>query len=674
MKVCSNHKFKLISVAIFGVLAVALLFSACSSVNKINDAVTDTSPVKTMPVSDVTETELFEADTFTELKALVDNKDCKKIFIEGDILLTENIVFDRLIDLSINGTLVSDGFSVTVKSLDTLPVNIDVSSGSKVSLGAIIINSPYSDVLWRGEEIPGIEFVLENMNVRSFNGTNLKERQIGGAGKAFIEDIYFADNNGKKIDGSTYIVKGNVITLNYPFALDEKRLKELKTIVSAADCSEWKLFETDGTFADVVSSGKRYILTLNDKKGEKRGYFLDIKRACKNLPVLSVYTDGGKVIDSKETYIKGFLDIDCGGSERYAGFSLNGKTVGIKGRGNASWNNTDKKSYRLKFDEKVSVLGLEADKDWVLVSNYFDKSLVRNIVAHELAKQMENLEYTPTHIPVDLFINGEYRGVYTIADKIEVSKKKINIETSEEVENPGFLIEIGWDYDSENVYGKDYFDVDIIKRLYVKEPDITEKYNNRIIDIIEYVKAADKAISSRQGYEQYIDVDSMVDWFIIAELTNNTEMAFYRSCYFYKPANGKIKMGPVWDFDMAFGNFSGDIKNYDGWSSAESEFVYVNDTWTTYLIKDKKFMDKVKARWNEKKDILISVADSVLSEAYNQIGDSAAENFIKWDILDKKVGEGTVDYSIYDTHEKQVQYVREFIKQRAEWLSFELDK
>jgi len=201
---------------------------------------------------------------------------------------------------------------------------------------------------------------------------------------------------------------------------------------------------------------------LTDEKGENRGYYLDVKRMCNDLPVMTLYTEGGKSIDSKEVYTKGTLSIDCSGTEEYINFSFKDKPLGVKGRGNASWNSTDKKSYRLKFDEKVSVLGMEPDKDWVLVSNYFDKSLIRNVVAHELAKQMENLEYTPTHILVDLFINGEYRGVYTVADKIEVSDEKIDIETSDNVENPGFLIEIGWDYSAENIYGKDYFDVETI--------------------------------------------------------------------------------------------------------------------------------------------------------------------------------------------------------------------
>lgn len=511
-------------------------------------------------------------------------------------------------------------------------------------------------------------------NVAETPASNTSEEDTADVVKLSVDDIYFVDKDNKKIEGSTYAVKGDVLTLCYPFSLDEKKLNELKPVVASADGIGWTITESDGTDVSAFSLGKRYMLALTDENGEISEYYLDIKRKCKNLPVISVHTDGGKAIDSKETYVQGVFEIDCSGSEKYGDFSFNGKSVGIKGRGNASWYNTDKKSYRLKFDEKVSILGLDADKDWVLVSNYFDKSLVRNAVAHALAGQMEHLEYTPAHIPVDLFINGEYRGVYTIADKIEVSEEKIDIETSSEVEDPGFLIEIGWDYDAENIYGKDYFDVSIIKRLYVKEPEITEKYNSRMLEIIDYVKAADNAIASGKGYEQYIDVDSMVDWFIIAELTNNTEMAFYRSCYFYKPAGGKIKMGPVWDFDMAFGNFSGDITNYDGWATAEADFVYVNDTWTTYLIKDKAFMEKVKVRWNEKKEILLATADSVLTELYAQINASAEENFIKWDILNKKVGEGSVDYIVYDTYEKQVQYVRDFINKRAKWMTDELNK
>jgi hypothetical protein len=140
----------------------------------------------------------------------------------------------------------------------------------------------------------------------------------------------------------------------------------------------------------------------------------------------------------------------------------------------------------------------------------------------------------------------------------------------------------------------------------------------------------------------------------------------------YKPENGKLIMGPVWDFDMAFGNHRGDIWNYDGWATAEATYDYVNDTWATYLIKDPEFMALVKQRWAEKRDVLLKTAFDAIDEYSAKVSLSQQENFKVWDILHKQIGEGKVDYSRYNTYELQVQYIKEFLTARALWIDNEL--
>ena len=127
-------------------------------------------------------------------------------------------------------------------------------------------------------------------------------------------------------------------------------------------------------------------------------------------------------------------------------------------------------------------------------------------------------------------------------------------------------------------------------------------------------------------------------------------------------------MGPVWDFDMAFGNHEGDISNYDGWASAEATYNYVNDTWTTYLIKDPKFMDKVRARWIEVRDRLLETAKNTIDTQYALVKESADLNFKLWNIIDQKVGLGRVDHKKYNTYELQIEFLREFIIKRAAWI------
>ncbi|MBP1587937.1 MAG: CotH kinase family protein [Clostridia bacterium] len=460
-------------------------------------------------------------------------------------------------------------------------------------------------------------------------------------------------------------LSGNLILAEYPMPDGDAAVRSLKLSIDGENIAS----------ADYPAEGftawTSYPVKVTDTGGLSREYVLTFRPAAKKLPVVSIYTDAP--VETRTEYVTGTLYVNGDSTEDFAGKNLDGVSIKIRGRGNASWSMTDKKSYRIKLDEKASVLGLRKNRDWVLVSTYFDKSLIRNIVAHNMAQTMEHLYYTPTHVAVDLFMNGKYVGVYTVADKIEEADHKLTVSTGKNPAEPGFLIEIGWDYSQPYVRDKDYFDTDVIIRLFVKEPDVPYANAPEILYIKDYIRKTEQAILAGEGYEQYLDVDSMVDWFIITELTNNTEMAFYRSCYMYKPEGGKLIMGPVWDFDMAFGNHSGDIPGYDGWASAEATYWLVNDTWATYLVKDPAFMEKVKARWLEKRDLLLQTAFATVDRQYALVSPSAELNFKVWDNLTKQVGEGAVDYTVYNTYEKQVQYVREFVAARAAWIDNRLE-
>ena len=382
------------------------------------------------------------------------------------------------------------------------------------------------------------------------------------------------------------------------------------------------------------------------------------------VPTVEIYTNNNEPILTKTDYVEGVMLIDGVGYE-----------MKIRGRGNASWTTFPKKGYRIKLNSGEPLFGLPKDKDWVLVSSYPDKTLIRNSVAHSIAAVLDGLEYTPTHTLVNFYLNGEYMGIYTIADKIEEDKNKLDFSPKEgDIPSPfggldiGFLCEIGWDFDGENVYNKDYFDAEKVVRIYVKEPEITEANTPELTYTREYIYAMERAIIWDADWQDYIDVDSWVDWFIVTELTFNTESAFYRSCYLWKRQGGKLMLGPVWDFDMAFGNHMGDIPGYDGWCTTESSYKYIMENWMNYLLTYEEFTDAIKARWDEKKDELLRVALSAVDEYSEALDGYWQQNFEKWNILKSYVGVGSVNPYVYDTYEKQVQYLRDFISTRWEYM------
>ncbi len=486
-----------------------------------------------------------------------------------------------------------------------------------------------------------------------------------------ITHIGLKYSDGTVLENTSFSSDGDVISVNVPFTYNENSFDNVIPFTDDENLQIASLSDTSGNVVETLDFNENYLIVFTDGEIQST-YSLTVGRLGKNLPIISLYTDSGKSIESKFDYVHGYLSVDTANSSEYYGYSRKSVPLNVRGRGNASWWQSDKKSYRIKLDSKEPLLGLEANKDWVLVPNYYDKTLIRNAVAHKMASVMEHLYYNPTHIMVDLFVNGEYRGVYSLSDKIEVASEKIVLGETTGVSEPGFLIEIGWDFEEKHYYGKDYFDTELLYRLFVKEPVIEKRYSTEINYIMDYISKTEKAVTALDSYEEYIDIDAFVDWFIIAELTNNTEMAFYRSCYFYKPQNGKLIMGPVWDFDMAFGNHKGDVKNYDKWATAEATYYEIGTNWASYLIKDEKFMEKVKARWSEKREELLTVALEAVDTYSEQVYESQIENFKRWKIMNKQVGLGRVDYKKYNTYELQVQYLKEFLTKRASWIDSEL--
>ena len=134
-----------------------------------------------------------------------------------------------------------------------------------------------------------------------------------------------------------------------------------------------------------------------------------------------------------------------------------------------------------------------------------------------------------------------------------------------------------------------------------------------------------------------------------------------------------MRLGPVWDFDMAFGNHKGDIKGYDGWCTTEATYNYVSENWMTFLMKDESFAERFKARWNEVKDGLLETALFAVDTYSSMLIGHAEQNFKKWNIMEKQIGLGAVNPSEYNTYEKQVQYLRDFIVTRWNYIDARLN-
>ncbi len=594
---------------------------------------------------------LIASGAFPEFYA--EHGELPTVVIEGPVTLDDDVVFDCCVRLIITGRLDGGG-----------RIRFSVDGGGKIVISSnenvqrFDIDAPDCELIMTGGDIPYLYEAAELENVASYNGSPTENAAggdtLGGRGRArALGATLYADKKKQTArDGAYSEVTGNLITLYVPHDVSDSDMKRLpvEIEVDGGECS----------LDDAIDLSSPKLVSVVDGAGEERVYRLTARRARLDIPILCLYTDDGSEIDSKENYKSGYMVLD---GETY--------TLSVKGRGNASWNTFPKHSYRIKLDKKAKLCSMTADRDWCLIGNYVDPSLLRNKVASEMAKSMSGLPYTPEYRSVDLFINGKYEGIFMLSEKIEDDEDRVPlgervVGEAGKIADLGFLIEFGWDFSSENVWSRDYFDTDYCLRMYIKEPELTEPNTAEYRYIRDYVKAAEAAIVKGEGYEDYIDVDSWVDWFIVNELTYNTECAFYRSLYMYKPVGGKLTAGPIWDYDMAFGNNLIDRSDYKGWCSVDYVSSWMYENWACFLVKSDDFMARVRARWREVRDDLLDTAKSALFEEAALIEPSVPSNFKRWDkVLNRQIGNSRASTLGFSTWRQHVDYIESFLDSRA---------
>lgn len=614
--------------------------------------------------------DVYKAESASELKTLADSGTLSAFFKKHSssptVIISDGVVFDTDVTIDCGVELLflgkstwENGSKIRITTKDECRISLTTDG----SLDAFFIDAPNASLDWSGGNVPFSYEIARYMNVKEFNGSDVTDDgdKLGGMGDSSVTGItlYTGKNKAKSADAIA-TVEGNLITLYYPYDFDRYDIKNAYVdIISDGKCT----FDT----SKPIDLSSPSLISVADEAGETRTYRLTAQRRSYGIPILEIETSTGGAINTREEYIPSTMTL---GGETYS--------LGIKGRGNASWHTFPKQSYRIKLDEKSKLLGMSSNRDWVLVSNYGDPSLVRNQIASDMAKRLDGLDFTPTHISVDLYVNGEYRGIYALAEKIEDSKSKVNLgdpvtDESGNVTDFGFLLELGWDYSSTNIYKKDYFDLDYAIRIYIKEPEVQAKNDATFKYVYDYVSAAEDAIVSGEGWQDYLDVDSWVDWFIINELCNNTESSFHRSFFMYKPADGKLTAGPIWDYDMSFGNFVCDLWAYNkGWVTVDSTYEYVYQNWMYFLLRDDEFVSRVKERWAEVGETLYQTALESLDANAETIREAQKNNFELWDeVQGHKVGLSRAS-RLNDTWEEQIEYIRKFLETRYTWMDKKL--
>lgn len=250
----------------------------------------------------------------------------------------------------------------------------------------------------------------------------------------------------------------------------------------------------------------------------------------------------------KELYVDAVLDIEGNGFCDDA----EGLTLQVKGRGNSTWG-MPKKPMRMKFPKKISLCGFKKMKNYVLLNNHIDPTLMRNVMAMWLARRV-GIPYANTMVPCHVFINDHYAGAYTMTEKVGINSGSVDID-----EEKGILFEVSIEYDEEFKFRSRHWDLPMM----VKDPDFGELYEEdrkgmtalqRLCKWEEDWNNAEYAVGKGRADEVF-DMQSVVNFIFVNEFVCNHELGFPKSLYIHKKSldeGEKYYFGPVWDFDAAF--------------------------------------------------------------------------------------------------------------------------
>lgn len=414
-----------------------------------------------------------------------------------------------------------------------------------------------------------------------------------------------------------------------------------------------------------------------------------------NLPILIINTNGQTISDSPKIICDmGLIDNGYGNrnhiTDTFNGY--NGK-IAIEIRGSSS-QGFPKKSYGFETRDSantslkndVSILGMPAEHDWVLSANYTDKSFLHNFLTYQL--QNEYGHWAPHCKYVDVILNGQYWGIYVLMESIKRDDNRVNINHLHNYENSypgisgGYIIKIdkttgagggiGWTspYPPANhPNGQTIF-------YQYEEPSadsITpqqQSYIQSYVDSFESALNGPNYMDSTLGYAQYIGNGSFVDFFISNEVSKNVD-GYRLSTFLYKDQEKTLKAGPVWDFDIAYGN-----ANYCGGDDTLNwayQFPCTGDGfqipfWWEKMMTDSNFTNELRCRWNFLRQGPLSISHlySVIDSVAGYLNESQAWNFTVWPILGVYVWPNVPPYPV--TYAGEIANMKQWLARRIQWL------
>ncbi len=495
-----------------------------------------------------------------------------------------------------------------------------------------------------------------------------------------------------------------------PYLYDFK-LKPTFTVPSSMTVTVDGTEQTSGESEQDFSNPVTYTVSNGT---ESRSYTVEVTNS--GLPVAVLEHEGGSMAWTEAGLNIRAKNEDWPKNDYFTLYNADGTVdveralCGARLRGNST-QNFPKKPFALKFDEKVGPQGMPTDKRWELLANWMDRTMLRNAVAQDVAQSTANaladgLGWNPRGVNVELVINGRHVGNYFLIEKIKIDGDRINIHdcyedvvddgnTNPTVADCGYLLEFDDAMDEVNCFRTGRGLPVMFKDEVPENGTIFNAVKAKVESIEDDLEAGNYAAA----YEQ-LDINSVIDYFLVQELTFNNEYKHPKSVYMYMDGDGKLTAGPVWDFDWqtfiipdqvrAYGGiYEEQLRETDKWLYGGSKLAegtgwpwdsydYKNDMpymWYPLLFKDATFRSKVTERWATIYSALLGVTDEIdrLAEQ-NRVSDQF--NFAMWPTVTVK--RNATDFSVAFNGDEEmsfdeaIQSMKKAYADRLEWMNSQI--
>ena len=405
-----------------------------------------------------------------------------------------------------------------------------------------------------------------------------------------------------------------------------------------------------------------------------------------NLPIIIINTENNEILDDPRiTAHMGVINNMASFNKLTDIFNDYNGQISIELRGSSSQDLFPKKSYSIETqtingeNNNVSLLQLPEENDWVLYGAYSDKTLLRNSLTYSLSREMGY--YAPRTKYCELFINGEYHGVYILTEKIKRDKNRVDIKKTQKDDlSGGYIIKIDKLTDAPiNASWCSNFttfnnNAVCFQYHYPKADEITEGQKIYIENFMNSIYYSIKEMSEQQidiNLIENINFNSFIDYLIISELSKNVD-AYRISTFLYKDSdekNGDLNMGPVWDYNLSFGNVdfckSSEISGWV-WEKETACQRSIPSYWQD-LLKNDSFRIRLSNRWSELRDNELST-DNIfnhIDSVSQYIWDAQKRNFEKWDVLNNYVWP---NYQLGEGYQDEIDFLKYWIYHRIKWI------